>query len=133
MLLHMFLSSSFNDHRSFPFTQLRRHLVAIERAKRKKEFDHAEKLEAFAARKVSELDEYNEALERREEVKALVDSGKMTKEEFIANALIEPGCSPCSSSFVVNDKMRNNKGVLYKVGAWLGLRAVELRGAARMG
>jgi hypothetical protein len=60
--------------------------------------------------KVSELDEYDEALEKREKDKALVDSGKMTKEEFIANALIEPGCPPCSSSFVVNNEMRNGEG-----------------------
>jgi hypothetical protein len=73
---------------------------------------------AFAARKVSELDEYDKALEKREEDKALVDSGKMTKEEFIANALIEPGCPPCSSSFVVNDEMRNDEGLFYKVAAW---------------
>jgi hypothetical protein len=86
MWLHMLLSSGFNDHRSFPFTQLRQHLGA-KWAKREKEFDNAEELEAFAARKVSELDEYDEALEEREEDKALVDSGKMTKEEFIANAL----------------------------------------------
>ncbi|KAG4422128.1 hypothetical protein IFR04_004755 [Cadophora malorum] len=78
MWLHMLLSSGFNDHRSFPFTQLRQHLGA-KWAK--------QELEAFAARKVSELDEYDEALEEREEDKALVDSGKMTKEEFIANAL----------------------------------------------
>jgi len=32
------------------------------------------------------------ALERREEDKALMDSEKMTMEEFIANALIESGC-----------------------------------------
>jgi len=83
----MLLSSGFNDYRSFPFTQLRRHLGATEWAKREKEFDNAEELEAFAARKVSELDEYDEALEKREEDKAIVDSGKMTKEEFIANAL----------------------------------------------
>jgi hypothetical protein len=36
---------------------------------------------------VNELDEYDEALEKREEDKALVDGGKMTKEEFIANTL----------------------------------------------
>jgi hypothetical protein len=30
------------------------------------------------------LDEYDDALEKREEYKALVDSGKMTREEFIA-------------------------------------------------
>ena len=63
-------------------------------------------LEAFTARKVSELDEHDEAPEKMEEDKALVESGKMTKEEFIANALIEPGCLPCSSSFVVNDEMK---------------------------
>jgi hypothetical protein len=33
-------------------------------------------------------------LEKREEEKALMDSGKMIKEEFIVNALIEPGCPP---------------------------------------
>jgi hypothetical protein len=48
---------------------------------------NAEELEAFAARKVTELDEYDEALEKGEEDKALVDGGKMTKEEFIANTL----------------------------------------------
>jgi len=105
MWLYIILSSGFNDYRSFPFTQLRRHLGTIEWAKREKEFDNAEELETFAERKVSELDECDEALEKREEDKAL-DSGKMTKEEFIANALIEPGCPPCSSSFLVNDKMR---------------------------
>jgi hypothetical protein len=133
MWLHMLLLSGFNDHRSFPFTQLRRHLGPTEWAKREKEFDNAEELEAFAERKVSELGEYDKALEKREEDKALVDSGKVTKEEFIANALIEPGCVPCTPSFVANDEMRNDKGLLYKVAAWLGLRAVELKGAARMG
>jgi hypothetical protein len=63
----------------------------------------------------------------------LVNGGKMTKEEFIANALIEPGCPPCSSSFVVSDEMRNNEGLFHKVATWLGLRAAELRGAAKMG
>jgi len=43
---------------------------------------------------VSELDEYDKALEKREEDKLLVDSGKIIKEEFITNTLIEPGFSP---------------------------------------
>ncbi|KAH8730969.1 hypothetical protein GQ44DRAFT_746813 [Phaeosphaeriaceae sp. PMI808] len=90
---------------------LHQHLRATEWAKREKEFDNTEELEAFAARKVSELDEYNDALEKREEVKAFVDSGEMTKEEFIANAL----CPPCSSSFVVNDEMRNDRGLFCKL------------------
>jgi hypothetical protein len=55
MWLHMLLSSGFNDHRSFPFTQLRQHL-GTKWAKREKEFDNAEELKAFAAQKVSELD-----------------------------------------------------------------------------
>jgi hypothetical protein len=88
MWLHMLLSSGFNDHWSFPFTQLRRHLGDAEWAKREEEFDIAEEeLEAFAARKVSEMDEYEKALEKREQDRALVDSGQMTKEEFVANAL----------------------------------------------
>jgi len=82
MWLHMLLSCGFNDHRSFPFTQLRQHLGATDWARRQKEFDNPEELEAFAARKVSELDEYDEALEKMEEKKALVDSGVMTKEEI---------------------------------------------------
>ncbi|KAK6814919.1 hypothetical protein RU639_009772 [Aspergillus parasiticus] len=90
MWLHMLLSSGFNDHRSFPFTQLRRHFGA-EWAIHEKEFDHTEKLEAFAARKVDELDKYDKALEKMEEKKALVDSENMTKQEFVANALIEAG------------------------------------------
>jgi CRISPR/Cas system-associated endonuclease/helicase Cas3 len=118
MWLHMLLSSGFNDHRSFPFTQLRQHLGA-KWAKCEKEFDNAEELEAFAARKVSELDEYDEALEKREEEKALMDSGKMTKEEFIANAL--------SPAVPHNDEMKMTRDCS------IGLRAVELRGAAKMG
>lgn len=88
MWLHMLILSGFNDHHSFPFTQLRRHLGPTEWARREREFDSAEDLEAFAARKKSELVKYDEALEKLEYKKALVDSGNMTKEEFIANALV---------------------------------------------
>lgn len=52
---------------------------ATEWAKRVKEFDDEEELEAFAVRKVSQLNEYDKALEKREEDKALADSGKITK------------------------------------------------------
>ena len=52
---------------------------ATEWARREKEFDNTEELEAFAGRKVSELDKYDEILEKMEESKALVDSGNMTK------------------------------------------------------
>jgi hypothetical protein len=83
MWLYMLLSSGFNDHRSFPFTQLRLHLGA-ECAEREKEFDNSEELENFIVQKMIELDKYDKALKKREEDKALVDSGKMTKEAFIA-------------------------------------------------
>jgi hypothetical protein len=94
MSLHMLLSSGFNDHRSFPFTQLRQHPGPTEWARRGKEFDDTKELLAFAERKVSDLEKYDEALEKLEENKALMDSGQMTKEEFIANARIEPDSNP---------------------------------------
>ncbi|RLL97665.1 hypothetical protein CFD26_105433 [Aspergillus turcosus] len=127
MWLHMLLSSGFNDHRSFPFTQLRQHFGLTEWARREKEFDNAKELEAFASRKVSELDRYDEALEKMEENKALMESGNMTKEEFIANALNELGGIRGSSSFVINHEMKNDEGLFYRVAAWLGLQAAKLR------
>lgn len=48
-------------------------------------FDDPKELEEFAARKVREIDMYEEALEDIEESKALVDSGNMTREKFVAN------------------------------------------------
>lgn len=59
-------------------------LGSVERNKHEKELDNAEELDAFAAQKVHELKHYDEALEKAEEVRAFVDSGKATKEEFIA-------------------------------------------------
>ncbi|OAT03176.1 uncharacterized protein BDCG_17964 [Blastomyces dermatitidis ER-3] len=120
MWLHMLLSSGFNDYCSFPFTQLRRHFHT-EWLKREEEFNNTEELEAFAVRKVSELEEYDQALEKREKDKALVDSGMMTKEEFVANTLTSESDSPAwSSSFVVNNEARNDKGLFQKVAAtWL--------------
>lgn len=84
MWLHMLLSTGFNDQMSFPFTELRKCVGEGEWKEREKEFDDEEELEAFAARKVRELDEYDDALEKAEELKDLVDSGEMTKEEFMA-------------------------------------------------
>ncbi|KAI9807572.1 MAG: hypothetical protein M1825_005512 [Sarcosagium campestre] len=119
MWLHMLLSSGFNDYYSFPFTQLRKHLGPSAWAKFEKGLDDAEELEAFAKQKVSDLDKYDEALEKTEEDKALVDSGKMTKEEFIANTLMKPGCSPPTSSFVVIDEISNDEGLLHKMAAFV--------------
>ncbi|KAB8260079.1 phosphotransferase enzyme family protein [Aspergillus pseudonomiae] len=106
MWLHMLLSSGFNDYCSFPFTKLCQHLGAAEWAKREKEYEQAEDLEGFASRKVKELKKYDEALEKIEENKALMDSGKMTKEEFIAKALMEPWYSLSSAA---HDEMTNDE------------------------
>lgn len=111
MWLHMLLSSGFNSPRSFPFTMLRRHLGPAEWERRESEFENEKETEAFAEKKVGELDQYDEALEKMEESIALVESGNMTKEEFIANALKEPGYAPCSSSNEMgNDEIRDGEG-----------------------
>ncbi|PCH06956.1 Aminoglycoside phosphotransferase [Penicillium occitanis (nom. inval.)] len=124
MWLHMLISSGFNDHRSFPFTQLRQHLGDAKWAQYEKGCGNAEELGAFAARKVIQLDEYDETLEKREEEKALVDSGKMTKEAFIAKAL-SLSDEPCHSNtpIVAKDDMGILEGCIHKVAVWLGLRA----------
>ncbi|PGH15784.1 hypothetical protein AJ79_02164 [Helicocarpus griseus UAMH5409] len=79
MWLHILLSSGFNDHRGFPFTQLRRHLGITKWMGLEKNVSNKNELETFAARKASELEEYEEALEKMEEARALVDSGNMTR------------------------------------------------------
>ncbi|KAK3368547.1 hypothetical protein B0H63DRAFT_534811 [Podospora didyma] len=85
MWLHMLMSSGFNDTYSFPWTQLCPQLGEADWARREKEFEgDADELEAFAAKKVRGLDEYDTALEKRQVEKELMDSGKMTKEEFLA-------------------------------------------------
>ena len=84
MWLHMLLSSGFNDQMSFPFTELRRCVGEGEWREREKGFEDEEEMEAFAGRKVRELEEYDDALEKAEELKGLVDSGEMTGEEFVA-------------------------------------------------
>lgn len=86
MWVHMLLLSGFNDHRSFPFTQLRLRLGPEEWARREREFDNPKELEAFAGRKVNDLDKYDEDLEKMEERISLIDSGHITKEEFVAHA-----------------------------------------------
>lgn len=109
MWLHMLLSSGFNSHRSFPFTMLRRHLGTDEWERRESEFENEKELEAFGEKKASELDMYDEALEKIEERKARVDSGDLTREDFIASSLMESSCVPCSSH-VGNGEIRNDEG-----------------------
>ncbi|KAJ5199667.1 hypothetical protein N7491_009535 [Penicillium cf. griseofulvum] len=64
--------------------QLRAHLGAAEWTRRGLELDNPKVLEEFAARKMKEMNIYEENLEKIEGSKALVDSGDMTKEKFIA-------------------------------------------------
>lgn len=96
MWLHMLLSNGFNDHRGFPLAHLRRDLGAVEWEKREAEFDNADELDSFTAQKLRELDEYDKALEQLEKYKVLIESGGMTKENFISKALIDSG-STCST------------------------------------
>ncbi|KAE8380923.1 hypothetical protein BDV26DRAFT_279219 [Aspergillus bertholletiae] len=69
-----------------------------------------EELKVFASRKVHELEKYDKALEQIEKSKALMNSGKIIKEEFIAKG---------SSLFVMNNGMPNNNGLLYTVVTWI--------------
>lgn len=90
MWLHMLILSGFNDNHSFPFIQLRRHIGETEWARREEIYNPSE-LEVFAERKVKELNKYDEALEKLEQSKLLVDSGDMTMQEFVSNALNQSG------------------------------------------
>ena len=88
---------------------LRRHLGTDEWERRESEFENEKELEAFGEKKASELDMYDEALEKIEERKARVDSGDLTREDFIASSLMESSCVPCSSH-VGNGEIRNDEG-----------------------
>ncbi|KAL4804124.1 hypothetical protein BDV18DRAFT_166287 [Aspergillus unguis] len=93
MWLHMLLSAGFNSQRSFPFTMLRRRLGTMWGGFEREVAD-SDEMEEFARRKIAELDRYDEIQDRLEEMKALVDSGDMTREEFV-----ERGLALCSVSF----------------------------------
>lgn len=86
--------------------QLRQHLGDTKWMTYGKEPENAEALDVFAKRKVSQLDKYDCALDKMEEDKELVDSGKMSKEEFIANALKESNCLR-GFLFATDDEVRN--------------------------
>lgn len=87
----MVLSSGFNGPCTFPFTRLIEHVGREEWERREREIDD-EEAAAFDARKVLELERYNIDVEKVEARKALVDQGKMTKEEFVVASvdLIHP-------------------------------------------
>ncbi|KAJ5606827.1 hypothetical protein N7537_003446 [Penicillium hordei] len=88
---HMLIPSGFNDNHSFPFTQLRQHIGETEWARREKEFYSPSKLEVSAERKVMELDKYQKALEKLEQIKSLVDNGDITTQGFVYYAVNQSG------------------------------------------
>ncbi|KAI2455093.1 hypothetical protein LOY97_005752 [Ophidiomyces ophidiicola] len=87
MWLHMLLSVGFNDDHTFPFAQLREHFQT-KWGQCQKAVINIEERDAFAAQKVRDSEHYEEMLEKVEADKELLSSGKMTKEEFVANALM---------------------------------------------
>jgi hypothetical protein len=80
MWVHMLLSTGFNDPYSFPFTKLLQHVGADEWDRREKEISQ-EEVAAFGTQKALQLEQYNYDLET-EAHKALVDEGKMRKDDF---------------------------------------------------
>lgn len=124
MWVHMLLTTGFIGHRTFPFKQLRLHLGDTEWERREKEFDNAKEIEAFTARKLGEREKYDKTLEEMVEKKALVDSGGMTKEEFLAYALTELVTVPRLSTS--NDEVKPDEGLFSKVTTWLGWLAAKL-------
>ncbi|KAI2031691.1 hypothetical protein LOZ20_006467 [Ophidiomyces ophidiicola] len=87
MWLHMLLSVGFNDDHTFPFAQLLEHFQT-KWGQCQKAVINIEERDAFAAQKVRDSEHYEEMLEKVEADKELLSSGKMTKEEFVANALM---------------------------------------------
>jgi dsDNA-binding SOS-regulon protein len=83
MWLHMLLSWGFNHPDSLPFTQLQAHL-GPERWKELEEGHRGKEAREFTSRKLAELDEYDEMVERMECLQNDVENGKMTMEAFVA-------------------------------------------------
>ncbi|OAA60340.1 Protein kinase-like domain protein [Niveomyces insectorum RCEF 264] len=96
MWLHMLLSVGFNDHRSFPFTQLRQHIGEKEWSRRLAAIASCPEVGEFVTRKTSMLQEYEAAVDALEEDKALLDRSGMTREAFLAKTL------PTATSYLLN-------------------------------
>jgi hypothetical protein len=83
MWVHMLLATGFNGPSTFPFVQLTQH-VGVDEWKRREIEVSEDEVTAFGTRKKRQLELYNRELEKIEEHRALVDEGKMRKEDFIA-------------------------------------------------
>jgi hypothetical protein len=109
MWLHMILSNGFNDHLTFPFTLLRQHFGDDAWVKRTVNFSNSEEPETFAVQKLSELDKHDKAVDKLEADKALVDSGDMKKEDFIARYLVDSDLTSLCSSFAAKTEIQNDE------------------------
>ena len=83
MWVHMLFTTGFNDPCTFPFTKLVQRVCTDEWERGEREARENE-VAAFGAQKVLQLEQYNRRLETTEAHTALVDEGKIRKEDFIA-------------------------------------------------
>lgn len=96
MWLHMLLSCGFNDTYSFPFTQLRQH-VSTDKWKRHRSAVQLEEIKKIVAQKTLQLEQYEANVANLEADKARVDSGEMTRVDFLAmhyHALVDSATMP---------------------------------------
>ena len=84
MWLHMLLSSGFFDWFSFPCMQLRQRVGGVEWRDQMDDIKNTEEVQGFVAKKMRDLEVYDEKVDKVEHYKALVDREAMTKEEFVA-------------------------------------------------
>lgn len=82
MWVHMILSAAFNDRCNFPFTKLVQH-VGVDDWERLERDVGEDEVAAFGARKVLQLQQYNNDLKDAEAHRDLMERGMMRKEDFI--------------------------------------------------
>lgn len=80
--LHMLISSGFFDWFSFPCMQLRQRVGIENWREQMDEIKNTEEVKEFVAKKLCELEAYDEKVDKVEHYKALMDREAMTKEEF---------------------------------------------------
>lgn len=84
--LHILLFSGFFDWFSFPCMQLRQRVGAGIWREQMNKINNTEEAKAFVAKKLCELEFYDQKVDKVEHCKALMESGVMTKEELIVKA-----------------------------------------------
>lgn len=84
MWLHMLLSSGFFDLFSFPCMHLREEYGIDLWRRRVRNLEDTQEMKEFVAKKLRDLDQYDEVVDQVDRFKALVDGGKITREVFVA-------------------------------------------------